>query len=67
MKLPVTVVNRYAAFEDKEDCTFESTSSDNFQDAEIDPLSKRQKSRRRAKEGNQREGESDVGKTTAKF
>ena len=31
MKPPVTVVNRYAAFEDKGDCMFDSKMSDNYQ------------------------------------
>ena len=53
-KPPVAGVNRYAAFEDEEDCMFESTISDNFLDAEIDKLSKRQKSWRKAKKGDQR-------------
>ena len=70
MKPPVTVVNRYAAFEVNEnspDSTHsicEPTVLDVVPNAEIDTLSKRQKSRRKAKKGNQRlTGAQMLGKT----
>ena len=69
MKPPVTVVNRYAALEDDENfpysthCIFEPTVLDVVPNAEIDPLSKRQKITRKAKKGNQRlKGNQTLGK-----
>ena len=53
MKAPVTLVNTCAAFEDEEDCIVESTSSDNFQDADIARSSTRENSRQRLKKDNQ--------------
>ena len=60
MKPPGTVVNRDAAFEDDENfpdsthCIVEPTALDEVPNTEIDTLSKRQKSARKAEKGNQR-------------
>ena len=73
-KPPVTIGNRYAAFEvdenfpDSTHCIFEPTVLDVVPNAEIGTLFKRQKSRRKAKKGNQRlTGTQMLEKTIAQF
>ena len=69
-----TVGNRYAAFEvdenfsDSTHCIFEPTVLDVVPNAEVGTLSKRQKSRRKAKKGNQRfTGNQMLGKPLRNF